>query len=174
MAVSIALKRMPLSRTISTDIVNKPAGNVKITHMLNFKKFFESNNLSDILKNVELYGWDRDDRTIVRVKVKEFDRAWKKDKNFYIGKYGTANSIGDRYERFKAILDMPKDVRKKQFYQSKSGNMVASSVGVDAEGRPYFDNGRHRYAVLRDLGVKRIPVAMTKESIKNAKAAGYI
>ena len=37
-----------------------------------------------------------------------------------------------------------------------------------------FQDGRHRYAVMRDMGFKSIPVAMNDESFELAKVIGLI
>ena len=111
---------------------------------------------------------------LVKVKVNKFDKEWSKERDFYISKGGGGNAIGNRYKMFKEILEKPEDERKKWLQESPNGNIIASSVEIDDTGRVHFSNGRHRYAVLRDLGMKQIPVAMTSNSIKNAKKFGYI
>jgi hypothetical protein len=116
----------------------------------------------------------RTDSILVKVNVFKFDKEWSKEKDFYIGKGGSGNTIGNRYERFKEILEMPEEKRKRWLTDSPKGNIIASSVSVDDEGRISFGNGRHRYSVLRDMGMKEITVAMTKKSVKNAKKYGYI
>jgi hypothetical protein len=40
--------------------------------------------------------------------------------------------------------------------------------------KPSATNGRHRFAFLRDHGVKAIPVAMQPDSIENARRHGYL
>lgn len=135
------------------------------------KYIIESNDT--IIKKIEKSRFDSD-RKLVKVNVKAFDKAWSKDRDFYVGKGGTGASIGDRYQRFQDILKMSEEERKRWLGESPKGNIIASSVGVSEDGSVYFDNGRHRFAVLRDMGYKEIPVAMTKESIKNAKKHGYI
>jgi len=114
------------------------------------------------------------DRKIVKVIVNKFDKEWSRDKNFYIGKGGSGNAIGGRYKMFKEIIEKPEDERKRWLGESPEGNIIVSSVDIDDIGRISFGNGRHRYAVLRDLGMKKIPVAMSNKSIKNAKKYGYI
>ena len=52
--------------------------------------------------------------------------------------------------------------------------MQASDVHVNEHGLVDFGNGRHRYAFLRDKGLKHIPISMSKEASKNAKKHGYI
>jgi hypothetical protein len=49
----------------------------------------------------------------------------------------------------------------------------ASIVYVDDDGAVCFENGRHRYAILRDAGRKKIPVSMDAQSLVNAERYGY-
>ena len=51
----------------------------------------------------------------------------------------------------------------------KFGCFQMPEVNVDVRGEIKFRDGRHRFTVFKDLGARLIPVAMDKESIKNAK-----
>ena len=53
-------------------------------------------------------------------------------------------------------------------------SIEAPEVTVQDNGRVGFTNGRHRYAWLRDQGITSIPMAMTPESVANAKRYGYL
>jgi hypothetical protein len=92
---------------------------------------------------------------LVVVDVAKFDAAWARDRNFHIDKAGT-NKIGDRLARIEAFL-------------KTAPMMAASEVTVRDTGGVIFSDGRHRFAYLRDLGLKHIPVSMDKESVRNAK-----
>ena len=95
------------------------------------------------------------------VDVDKFDEAFKKNKGQYIGEGGSGNSISDRYEKIGEFL-------------KKAPSMQASDVHVNEHGTVDFGNGRHRYAFLRDKGLKAIPISFSKEAVKNAKKHGYI
>jgi len=97
---------------------------------------------------------------LVWIKTAEFDAAWKKSKEFYVGE-GGEGAIKGRIERFKEFL-------------AKNHAMQVSEVQVNEDGSVIFANGRHRYSVLRDGGTDKIPVAMSSTSIKNAADAGYL
>ena len=97
--------------------------------------------------------------SLVNVDIGALERQWSRS-SFYVGPQGTGG-IGKRYA----------DVTK--FIQDNSA-FEASSVYVKPDGVVGFENGRHRYAAIRDAGNKTIPVAMDAESIANAKAAGYL
>ena len=90
---------------------------------------------------------------LVNINVARFDNAWAQDKDMYVGPGGTANAIGNRYSR---VIDFIKD--------SKTA-IEASEVAFNAQGKPTFINGRHRYAAMRDMGVTHIPMAVTQESL---------
>jgi hypothetical protein len=113
---------------------------------------------------VELSNADRRmGNKLVHVNTAKFDQAFARDKGFYVGRGGKLESgeTSGRYGRF-------------QGYLASNSRMEASTAGVQANGRVGFDNGRHRFAVLRDAGVKNIPVAMDKASIANAARHGYL
>jgi len=97
---------------------------------------------------------------LVPVDMAKFDAAWKQDTGFHIDPSGTG-AIHGRLERIADFL-------------KTSPQMDAAEVNVDADGRVGFTNGRHRMAYLRDKGVTRVPVSMTKESRANAKKHGLI
>lgn len=99
---------------------------------------------------------------LVYVNTPAFDRAWQDEepRGFYIGK-GGSNGIPGRYERFDKFIHATQ-------------TMTASEVHVDIDGRVGFLNGRHRYAWLRDNGALKIPIAMNRDSVKNAKRFGYL
>jgi hypothetical protein len=142
--------------------------------LISFKEAF-SIDLKSILKNMEQSSLTGPKFSLVKVNVKKFDRAWKRESDYYIGKGGLGASIGDRYQRFLHILGMPEEERRMWLQgETTSGNVAASLVNVNADGRIDFTNGRHRFAVLRDLGAKKIPVSMTQDSIQNAKKFKYI
>ena len=97
---------------------------------------------------------------IAYVNPETFDKAFAKTDWQYVGKKGKGGIEG-RYEKF---ADWVKD----------APSMHASNASVNKEGGIVFGDGRHRYAYLRDEGVKEIPMSMDKESIEHAKKHGYL
>lgn len=97
---------------------------------------------------------------LVPVDVHAFDKAWQKDAGFHIDPSGKGK-IGTRLEGVQKHLQTGTE-------------LDAAEVVVDADGRVGVKDGRHRMAVLRDAGVGKVPVAMTKESLANAKKHGLI
>lgn len=91
---------------------------------------------------------------VVVVDVVKFDAAWSHDTDYYVGPGGVGKSSQPgRYRRFQEWL-------------SKTGGktpieMSEVSIGiVDGSGVPEFTNGRHRLAVLRDMGYETLPVSV--------------
>ena len=98
---------------------------------------------------------------VVWVDVEAFDRLWKKDPEMYVAP-GGVGGIKGRYERFGKFLETGESV-------------IMSEVGVSPRtGTIEFTNGRHRFAYLRDHGVKTIPISMDKSMMKLAKKTEII
>lgn len=97
---------------------------------------------------------------LVNVNPSAFDEAFSKTSWQYVGEKGK-DGISGRYEKFQNFLKDAKSIE-------------ASNVSVNKDGGVVFGDGRHRYAVLRDMGLDELPIVMDKESIKNAKKFGYL
>ena len=97
---------------------------------------------------------------LVNVNPSAFDEAFSKTSWQYVGEKGK-EGISGRYEKFQNFLKDAKSIE-------------ASNVSVNKDGGVVFGDGRHRYAVLRDMGLDELPIVMDKESIKNAKKFGYL
>lgn len=97
---------------------------------------------------------------LVNVNPSAFDEAFSKTSWQYVGEKGK-EGISGRYEKFENYLKDAKSIE-------------ASNVSVNKDGGIVFGDGRHRYAVLRDMGLDELPIVMDKESIKNAKKFGYL
>ena len=97
---------------------------------------------------------------LVNVNPTAFDEAFSKTSWQYVGEKGK-EGISGRYEKFENYLKDAKSIE-------------ASNVSVNKDGGIVFGDGRHRYAVLRDMGLDELPIVMDKESIKNAKKFGYL
>ena len=107
-------------------------------------------------------------RELIAIDTGKLDEAWLNSQtefgiSQYIGEGGTgAGEITpERYARFGE-------------FQKTASNIEASVVDVDNQGRVSFQNGRHRFAYMRDNGVASIPVVMDAESRANAQKFGYI
>ncbi|MFW6129951.1 MAG: hypothetical protein ACOC56_02130 [Atribacterota bacterium] len=81
--------------------------------------------------------------SIVEVDVKKIDNNWKND-IFYIG---NEFKINNKY-------------RQSFNYINKYNKCAVPHIGFDSSGIVGFYDGRHRFAVLRDMGIKKIFVAV--------------
>jgi len=107
-------------------------------------------------------------RELIAIDTGKLDAAWLNSQtefgiSQYIGEGGTgAGEITpERYARFGE-------------FQKTASTIEASVVDVDNQGRVSFQNGRHRFAYMRDKGIASIPVVMDAESRANAQKFGYI
>ena len=98
--------------------------------------------------------------TVVNIDVMKFDELFKRDKGFYVGPQG-AGGIQGRYGKFGEFL--------------KRGIPIEMPIAVvNEDGKASFTNGRHRFAYLRDLGLKVMPISMDKDYVRYAKKYGVI
>ena len=93
-----------------------------------------------------------DDMHFVMIDVKSLDDAWQSDP-FYIRSKSEGNS------KYAEALD----------YICNLKSCASPHIGLDSEGKVGFFDGRHRFAVLRDLGLKSIKVAVSKEDYSKIK-----
>ena len=108
-------------------------------------------------KTALLFAPDRGSRSevLMTVDVAKVEEQWSGDSNFYVGPGGSGAAIGDRYNQFKAWLA-----------EHPNTPIGAPSLGYYKGRGIMFGNGRHRWAVLRDLGAKRIAVTVDRGSVK--------
>ena len=134
--------------------------------MKSFKEFLNENNLKiNIFNDKHSFIIDpqyENESKLYNIKINKIESSFKKDKDYYIGVNGT-NGINNRYNRFiKFLNDNPKI------------DIIAPSIYIDDNGEVQFNNGRHRYAVIRDLGIETIPFSISNNNIKQAKKYNYI
>lgn len=94
----------------------------------------------------------------VWIDIAKFDPWFQRDKGFYVGPGGSDNAIKGRYERFQEWLKRGEPI-----------GMPEASINTYYGDRVGFGNGRHRYAVLRDMGVQRIPMMVPDEQVADFK-----
>lgn len=126
--------------------------------MKSFKEFLFNTKKKYNFASDPMFG---NDVKLFNLSVKKVNDSWKNDKNYYIQPNGVGG-IGKRYNRFKEFLNSDPDV------------IYAPVVHIDEDGNIHFDNGRHRFAVFRDIGYKTLPISISKQSIKNAQKFNYI
>lgn len=83
------------------------------------------------------------------------DASWSKDHGFYVSPNGGGAAIGNRYQTFGEWLKKGEPVEMPEVSYNESLEYKGGGVS--------FGNGRHRFAWLRDHGVKKIPVCVPEE-----------
>ena len=124
----------------------------------------EAMDVKNIKSRIELSAEQKAKKyVLVEVDTEKFNEHFKKCKRSYIEKNGT-NGIANRYKNFEEYL--------------KTGQPItATAVTIndfDNELLVSINDGRHRFAYLRDLGMTKIPIAMSQESLKKAKEHGLV
>ena len=95
--------------------------------------------------------------SVVWVDVEQLDIAWRCTDQ-YVGLGGTGAAIAGRYKRFGEWLA----------HTEKA--VMMPTIGLCDDGEVSFTDGRHRFAWLRDRGLKRIPAAVDKVSLESITA----
>lgn len=95
------------------------------------------------------------DETIAMVDPRRIDAAWQRDRNQYVGPDGAGGDPG-KYSRAREFL-------------TTADQFEAPSLRMNEGGVPVFEDGRHRFAVMRDLGMDRVPVAVDPYSAELAR-----
>ncbi len=134
---------------------------------VNFELLCPTDTLNDesITSRIVLSDIDKEaGYKLVIVNTKKLDSELKKDTASYVGKNGE-NGSRLKYDRFKQYLNtnQPIFAPKVNIRKSSSGEINTNIY-----------DGRHRFAVLRDMGLEKIPVAMDNESIKLAEKINLI
>jgi hypothetical protein len=92
----------------------------------------------------EVRSW-RGRRVVVWIDPVKMDPDWATEPSFYVGPGGTGAAIGTRYADFGKWLE-------------KGFPVDPSRVTLREDGQIVFGDGRHRFAYLRDQGLRRFPV----------------
>lgn len=101
---------------------------------------------------------------LVYVKTDKFDEIFSKNPfEQYLGNYETM-SQPERYDGFIKYLKTNEPIDASIVYISE----------VNGKPQVDFQDGRHRYAVMRDMGFKTIPVVMTNESRITGEKFGLV
>ena len=121
-----------------------------------------------IINRISPRGTPSEDSRFVEVNVKDFDKLFKNDTaDTYIGK-GGEGGIANRYEAFKEYLGTNLPIAASEAFLKIGRDGKLASAG--------FENGRHRYAVLRDLGLRSIKMHISGDAkaLKKAEDEGLI
>lgn len=128
------------------------------------KDYTQLFDIDDIKKRIKLPDdCPKEKYSLVEIDTEKFNKAYKAHGFAYIGD-STNVAYPQRYEGVKEYIKADKPID-------------ASIVFVRDDGafpEIAFQDGRHRYAFMRNMGMDRIPVAMSKESVETAKKYGLI
>lgn len=95
---------------------------------------------------------------LVELKTKEFDELFKNSTFGYLGDYETMEHR-NRYDGFIKYIKSNQPIEASEVHFRECGGRLNAT----------FQDGRHRYAVLRDMDFKSIPFQLDKESLELAK-----
>jgi hypothetical protein len=93
---------------------------------------------------------------VVWIDVALLDGSWQHDPD-YVGLDGR-NGLGRRYEKFGVWIAEHTDP------------IWMPEIGLNDDRSVGFSDGRHRFAWLRDRGVKSLPIATGREELSEIKA----
>ena len=103
-------------------------------------------------------------KKLISLNTEKIDELFKETPNFYISPNGEQGAISNRYQRVKDYFATGKDIEAPEIYLSERNGKLCLD----------FQDGRHRYSVMRDLGLKRIKFAVDTDTLKNAFKYGLI
>ena len=86
----------------------------------------------------------------VEIDIAKFDEAWRLDKVYYIP--------------LKSLINSQRKLRFVKFLQ-EGKPIIIPEVRLLQDNIPDFENGRHRFSVLRDLGLKQIPMSVPESQV---------
>ena len=116
---------------------------------------------------------ESNDETLVLVDVAKFDRLFSKSWQ-HIGVDGDGQ-IKTRYADFGVFLvGGEQKIGNRTVTHRPATSVIASEVSIGAGGIVTFGNGRHRYAWLRDHGVRKMPMSMDPTSLTIAAEMGLL
>lgn len=98
----------------------------------------------------------------VTVDVAKVDEAWQRDHpDYYVPRGGQPDAVGQaKYEQVRQFVERA---------IAEGIPVEQSQIVVDRDGSVSFIDGRHRFAVLRDLGAVAIPVSVDRSSVARAR-----
>ena len=143
---------------VSPDEFDKKVESILASKGINFHKTSkkENLNLENIKSRMVLQDDLKETHTLVEVDVKKLDELLQLD-------------------NVSSLAQCKNDERFKNFYEYlETGLNIHSPIivfcnDVDNKFGVHIEDGRHRFAILRDMGMKKIPVAVSNNSLKFLK-----
>ncbi|MFJ1254092.1 hypothetical protein [Cupriavidus sp. CuC1] len=101
-------------------------------------------------------GWDVPPYPVIWISVAALEAEWRKTGD-YISAGGVGSKHGGRYEHFGEFF-------------SNAEFVFMPTVCLDDERRVSFTDGRHRFAWLRDRGLRSLPIAVPPDQAASFEA----
>lgn len=130
---------------------------------------FIKQSKEDALKPENIYNRtvlpkNLDNEVLTSLDTKKIDELFKKTPSLYISKNGISGTINNRYQEFQDYLKTGMDIEATHIVLNEANGKLNFSI-VD---------GRHRFAVMRDMGMDKIKFALDENSLKLAEKYGLI
>lgn len=126
--------------------------------------FAEALDLENIKNRIQLSKNDKEfGYNLVEFDTDVLNELFKKDGVSYIEPYGK-NGIGTRYRGVGEYLKTGRNIDATRVYFGETAGKLTAVI----------EDGRHRFAYMRDLGMERIPISIDKNSYEVAKKYGLI
>ena len=145
---------------VFSDMTHKFLTKLKIP----FKSLQKSETLSheNIKSRMLLSGFADKEKMILRpAKTDVLEQKFKENGGLYVG-FNGQNGSKEKYDNIKRFLETGEPIIAPHIYFDTK----------EEETSVHFQDGRHRFAVLRDLGMKEIPVAISKKDVPIAEKIG--
>lgn len=123
------------------------------------KQALDLSNIYNRLVLPDIYN--KNQYSLVSIDVDKFDKLFQ-DNYGYIGKNGEGG-IFNRYQTFMEYLKTGKDIEASRIFATEENGQLTIS----------FLDGRHRYSVMRDMGMKSIKFAVDKNTENLLRKYGF-
>ncbi|MBQ7286214.1 MAG: hypothetical protein IJW73_00460 [Candidatus Gastranaerophilales bacterium] len=149
----------------SPDDYDSEIERILISNNIDFSKssIEDALNLENITSRMTLDPYLSDSYKLVSMNTDVLNELFKINGVSYVEPNGT-NGLNDRYENFCKYLKTGKKIYAPTVAFNEFHGRLSASIS----------DGRHRFAVLRDMGITKIPVAISDYSINIAKKHGLL
>ena len=130
--------------------------------LINEQKYLTEESINSRI--ILSYEDENNGNILTYVNTQKLDKELSKNKESYVG-FNAQNGSKEKYDNFKKYLRTNQAINATSIYlrREKDGNIYVK-----------VKDGRHRFALLRDMGLKNIKISIEKESIGLAKEINLI
>lgn len=132
-----------------------------------FRPIDVSENLSteNIKSRIVMSEYDKEAGNILlEVNTRKLDNELQKDSDYYVS-INNGNCSHNKIERLRRYLKTNQQINATSIYLKRNEN---------GEIETRIKDGRHRFAVLKDMGLSSIPISISKDSIELAREINLI